>query len=101
MAGDQAMGGLAVTVLAPTLGQHEFFLRFQQGKLPDVRQVTVEMPSGVRDDGRAGRFAVATLMATPPFVRGIAGERAFSTLVPRLLKPTLEVGMTPGQYNSY
>jgi hypothetical protein len=43
MAGDEPVGGFRVTMLPPALGQHEFFLGLQQGKLPDVRQVTAEI----------------------------------------------------------
>src|SRR5580704_8504243 len=42
MAGDEPMRRVAVAVLAPALGQHEFFLRFQHREPPDLFQVPGE-----------------------------------------------------------
>ena len=36
MAGDELMRRVAVAVLAPALGQHELFLRFQHREPPDL-----------------------------------------------------------------
>jgi hypothetical protein len=33
------MGGVAVAMLAPALGQHVFFLRFQHGEPPDLLEI--------------------------------------------------------------
>ena len=43
MAGDELMRGLAVAMLAPALGEHEFFLRLQHRKLPDLLQIAAEV----------------------------------------------------------
>ena len=42
MAGDELVRGVAVAVLAPALGQHEFFLRFQHREPPDLFQIPGE-----------------------------------------------------------
>jgi hypothetical protein len=34
------MGGIAVAMLAPALGEHVLLLRLQHGKLPDLLEVT-------------------------------------------------------------
>jgi hypothetical protein len=36
------MGGVAVAMLAPALGQHVFFLRFQQGEPPHFLEIAGE-----------------------------------------------------------
>ena len=50
MAGHQLMGGLGVAVLAPALGEHEFLLRLEQGKFPDLLEVAAEV--ALRGQGR-------------------------------------------------
>ena len=42
MAGDEPMRGVAVAVLAPALGQHEFFLRLQHREPPDFFKIAGE-----------------------------------------------------------
>jgi len=39
MAGDEPMGGVAVAMLAPALGQHVFFLQLQHRESPDLLKI--------------------------------------------------------------
>ena len=57
MAGDQLVGGLGVAVLAPALGEHEFLLRLEQGKLADLLEIAAEVAlrrQGRRQGGKVG-----------------------------------------------
>src|SRR5689334_16084303 len=63
-----------------------------RGNLRISWRYRLRLPSGVRDDGRAGRLAVAALIAAPLSYADSSDKRAFSTLVARLLNPSLEVG---------
>ena len=50
MGGDKPMGGVAVAMLAPALGEHVLLLRLQHGKLPDLFEVTRQ--AAMRPDTR-------------------------------------------------
>jgi hypothetical protein len=41
MAGDQLVGGLAVVVLAPALGQHVLLVRLQHREMPDLLEIAL------------------------------------------------------------
>src|SRR6185312_3958762 len=49
MAGDELVGGLAVAVLPPALGQHVFLLRFQHRKPPDFFKISSKTALGGHD----------------------------------------------------
>ena len=53
MAGDEPVRGVAVAVLTPALGEHEFLLRLQHGETPDFLQVAGKPALGGK--GREGR----------------------------------------------
>ena len=49
MAGDEPVCRVAVAVLAPALGQHEFFLRFQHREPPDFIEIAGQAGFGRED----------------------------------------------------
>ena len=49
MAGDELVRGGAVAVLAPALGQHEFFLRFQHREPADFLEIAGQAGFGRED----------------------------------------------------
>jgi hypothetical protein len=79
MAGDELVRRLAVAVLAPALGQHVLFLRFQHREPSDLFQIT----------GQAGFGRHAPIRGRPPnhdFHR-IAGDEMSSLSLQLLSKP--------------
>jgi len=67
VAGHQLVGGLAVAMLAPALGQHEFFLRFQERELPDLLQVTAQVALGGEGRRQSGQIGGSNRHWLPPF----------------------------------
>ncbi|MHC2730635.1 hypothetical protein ACVIEO_004144 [Rhizobium leguminosarum] len=53
MAGDELVGGVPVTMLGITLGEHVFLLRLQHRELADFVEVTIET-GFTGGDGRQG-----------------------------------------------
>ena len=49
MAGDELVRGVAIVVLAPTLGEHVFLLGFQHRKLADFAEVTGKAGFSIED----------------------------------------------------
>ena len=60
MAGDELMRGVAITVLAPALGQHIFFLPVQHREPPDFLIIMTDAGFG-----RKGRPAEARAIFSP------------------------------------
>jgi hypothetical protein len=65
MAGDQAMGRLAVVVLAPALGEHVFLVRLQHRELPDLLEIALQPPSPEAMEG-SSRLSSCSCRVPPP-----------------------------------
>src|SRR5215831_4405623 len=78
MAGDELVRRVAVAMLAPALGQHEFVLRFQHGKPPDLLEIAGEAGFGRQNRQSRGTGHSSALQSLPPMPR-----RAKRTAAPR------------------
>src|SRR3569832_1943481 len=89
MAGDELVRGVAIAVLAPALGQHEFLLRFQHREPPDLFQISCKTAfSGHNQQSSNTGHDSALLMFAP----GLSGKQK----TPPHPKPT-----TPTQTNNH
>jgi hypothetical protein len=48
MTGDQLIGGVAIAVFAPALGERKFLVALQQGETPDITQIACTGPGCCR-----------------------------------------------------
>src|SRR4029078_6532206 len=67
MAGDELVRRVAIVMLAPTLGEHVFLLRFKHGELADLGEVAREAGFSVenRQGSCAGHIAPSTSVQAP------------------------------------
>src|SRR5215467_5634416 len=70
MAGDEPMRGGTVTVLAPALGQHVFFLRFQHREPPDFLEISGKAVFSSDDRQRSSMGHDCALHSVPPVIGG-------------------------------
>src|SRR5471030_3045941 len=97
MAGDELVRGGTVAVLAPALGQHELFLRFQHREPPDFFQITGKTAfSGHDRQSRSTGHDSALLMFAP----GLSGRRCAQPL-PEPTAPTCSTAATPTAVQHY
>src|SRR5262245_23284704 len=78
MAGDELVRRVAVAMLAPALGQHEFVLRFQHGEPPDLLEIAGEAGFGRQKRQSRGTGHSSALQSLLPVHR-----RARRTAAPR------------------
>ena len=70
MAGDELVRRVAVAMLAPALGQHVFFLRFQHREPPDFFEIAGKAAFGGQMIGKAAaRAMIAPSISLPPDIR--------------------------------
>src|SRR5262245_44790075 len=88
MAGDELVRRIAVTMLAPALGQHEFILRFQHREPADFLQIAGKAGFGCENRQSCSTGHKSALQNLPPMhPAGEAHRRSPSRQVLVMLRP--------------